>query len=239
MAKRGKSVREILKALDIKVQDIAEEIQKEIDKFRPIIEADIDRVIAKNKDRFNIQIAGGNDLVAELGLGQDGEANEFKINNAWKGLQIKYDSGKLAKATSLTFSKAKKNLGATNINFKTTTAFYKLNLTTYTNEGAAGGTIPWMEWFIEGATTKGYSIKFLRDQRGANTPITENLQNFGATIRNRSRTGEALMFKSKSGPFWRINPRPEIWPHMKKVVQEQMEKSTVKFLKAIAKKFKT
>lgn len=240
MAKRGKNIREVLKAVNIKAEEVLKQIREEIDNFRPVIEKDIDRVIAKNKDLFNIRSAGGDELVAELGVGDGGAANEFKINNAWEALKLGFDAGNKASPVSLNFFKDKRRIGGqTTMTYRIRDSFYNLNLTNVVNEGKAGGTIPWMKWFIEGATTTGYSVKFLSEQRNDSSPITAGLENFGRTIRNRSRTGEALMFKSKNGPFWTINPRPHIWIKIKTEIAIQMEKSSVKFLKAIAKKFKT
>lgn len=236
MAKRTKNVKDILKAVNLKVEEVVEEIRKEIDNFRPILEKDINKVIARNKDLFNIEKQGGPELVRELGVGDVGEFNRFKIDNAWTGLKIGFDSGKRAAPVSLLFSKEKKKLGRVSINYSINESFYDLNLTTFENTGKAKGRIPWMQWFIEGIVIQGYEVKTIDD--APKTPIIEKASRFTEQIKRFSRTGEALMVKSKSGAFWTLKPRPQTWPHMQNEIGIQIEKSTIKFLKQIEKKFK-
>lgn len=239
MAKRTRNVKDILKAVNKKVEDVVEEIRSEIDNFRPTLEKDINKAIKKNSHLFDIEKAGGRELIRELGIGDGGEVNEFKVKKTWEALLIGYPTG--GKTVSLlTFSKDKRKLGKVTINFNIDSVFYDLNLTTYQNSGRNGPTvIPFIKWFIEGAETKGYDVKTIDDAKeSSDTPVLNKISRLTNQIKKFSRTGEALMIKTKSGPFWKIKPRPEIFPQIEQDVGLQIEKSTAKFLRGIAKRFK-
>lgn len=235
MANKRKNVKDILKAVNLKVEEVVQEIREEIDNFRPVLEKDINKAIKKNSHLFDIEKAGGKELVRELGIGEGGEINEFKTKNTWEALLIGYPTGG-KNVSSLLFSKDKRKLGKVEINFNIDSVFYDLNLTTYQNDGRNGPkVIPFIKWFIEGAETKGYDVKTVED---TSTPILNKISRLSNQIKKFSRTGEALMIKTKNGPFWKIKPRPEIFPQIENDVQLQIEKSTIKFLKGITKRFK-
>lgn len=234
MAKKT-NVKEVLKAINKKMEDVVEVIREEIDSFRPVLVKDINRVIKRHKDLLDIEKAGGPELIKELGVGQGGEFALAKIRNAWEALQVDYPNSGPA-VTTLQFSKDKRKLGSTKILVDIYERYFNLNITKVQNKE---DDIPWMKWFIQGAETPNYKVQTIDAAEAAAVSKATGTTNRRADqFRKHSRTGEALMIPSKGGVFWKIEPRPNIFPTIEKEIQLQVIKSTQKFLKIIRKRFK-
>lgn len=240
---KGDNLKKFAKNLNTKALEVIEAIREEIDAFRPTLVNDINRTIKENKGLFDIEKIGGRELVRELGVGNAGKFSP-NIKNAWEALQVDYPaSGK--KPTVLTFSKDKrkilkldgKSFMSVTIDFNKT--FYSQNVTNVVNLSKRGDAhdnrIPWMQWFIEGKVIKGFIVKDTKKDTKRQPGVKKS--RFSENIKRFSRTGEALMIAPKSGGFWEVKPHPEPFDKLTDAVKITLEKSVIKFLSRIKKRF--
>jgi len=164
---------------------LGKRIQQNFGAFRPIVEEAIDEGVINTRQEF----IPTDEEAAELGVGANGAIDRSKTQDAWGQLLV----GSTSKA--ITFS-VRKNTGkdkigsiAVNINEE---AFYSADKSNVdTPDSDAIGTIPWMEWLIEGA------------------PQGSVLPNYAFTAEvgeySNSRTGEGIM-KWTRGGVWSFPP---------------------------------
>ena len=144
--------------------------------FRPFIERAINRAVNDNKNDFipDVNQAG------ELGVGRNRSIDREKTDGAWRQLF----AGEIT-SFSVRQRRGARQLGTIKINIDER-RFFEAPLSIVET---ADGELPWMRWFIRGASIEGYEF----DQ--------------GPPVPRASRTGRGVMVE---GGLWRFrapNPR--------------------------------
>lgn len=172
-------------------QAIAEEtgrrMRNNFGDLRPLIEDSIDGEIDRNSDRF---IPNSREA-AELGVGSDGQIAVEKTETAWRALQVRSGQGVTTFSSRKAGSKASNVIGSITIDIDKE-AFYSAPASVIdTPDSDAISRIPWMKWFIEGASLSEEGLPNARFS--SRRPIPET-----------SRTGGGIMIE---GGLWDFQPR--------------------------------
>lgn len=212
-----------------RLERISENLEKDKKELLIEIAAGAEEVIEGEKDKF---ILPSDRAIAEFGVGEDGSPDLNAVNNAWRALLP--NPGGTGQVTNIKFLKKKSSFG---FNFTISRKFYELDgVTSYLNR-SIGQTerflnslssseeiipiIPWMEWFIEGAETKEYSVEFADLDADEYDTITN------------SRTGMAVMapVSRTNNPFWSTPRQEGFWEALKEKLQVGVKKSVIKYIR--------
>lgn len=154
--------------------------------LRPVIEDSIDDEISKNRNRF----IPNQSEAAELGVGENGSISFEKTETAWEALQVKSGEG-VTKFSARKFGGSSSlQIGNIEIDIDKESFFSAPRSIVATPDSTFISEIPWMRWFVEGATVGDIprAARFSNRQ-----PIPET-----------SRTGRGIMIE---GGTWDFRPR--------------------------------